>query len=218
MNASERYSRQAAIIPAERLAQCRITVVGVGAVGRPRPRHRGGKGAPRFWSLGIDFFVEESNLASQGYLERDLGRPKVEATAEACRRINGAIELDICNERFRRSMNVGNVVLAAVDTISCRRLIWESVKSRCDFFGDVRMTAEVIRVLTACDGAGREHYPRALFDQAEAYAGTCTSRMTIFGGNIGAGLLLSQFSRWLRGLPTDRDLTVNLLAAEMSVI
>ena len=217
MNASERYSRQAAIIPAERLAQCRITVVGVGAVGRQLAVQLAVMGAPSLTIVDFDV-VEESNLASQGYLERDLGRPKVEATAEACRRINGAIELDICNERFRRSMNVGNVVLAAVDTISCRRLIWESVKSRCDFFGDVRMTAEVIRVLTACDGAGREHYPRALFDQAEAYAGTCTSRMTIFGGNIGAGLLLSQFSRWLRGLPTDRDLTVNLLAAEMSVI
>jgi len=217
MNASERYSRQAAIIPAERLAQCRITVVGVGAVGRQLAVQLAVMGAPSLTIVDFDV-VEESNLASQGYLERDLGRPKVEATAEACRRINGAIELDICNERFRRSMNVGNVVLAAVDTISCRRLIWESVKSRCDFFGDVRMTAEVIRVLTACDGAGREHYPCALFDQAEAYAGTCTSRMTIFGGNIGAGLLLSQFSRWLRGLPTDRDLTVNLLAAEMSVI
>ncbi|KKM40603.1 hypothetical protein LCGC14_1563730, partial [marine sediment metagenome] len=172
-------------------------------------------GAPSLTIVDFDL-VEESNLASQAYLESDLGRLKVEATAEACRRINSSIALDIRNERFRRSTDVGNVVFGAVDTISCRRLIWESVKDRCDFFGDVRMTAEVIRVLTACDASGREHYPGTLFDQAEAYAGSCTSRMTIFGANIGAGLLLSRFSCWLRGLPTERDVVVNLLASEMT--
>ena len=33
-DAAERYSRQRDLVPAERLAQCRITVVGVGAIGR----------------------------------------------------------------------------------------------------------------------------------------------------------------------------------------
>ena len=34
---------------------------------------------------------------------------------------------------------------------------------------------------------------------------------------VGAGLMLNQYSRWLRDLPVDADLCVNLLASEMSV-
>ena len=217
MNPIERYSRQRDIVPADRLRDCRIAIVGVGAVGRQVALQLAAMGARALQLIDFDI-VEESNLASQGYLESDLGRPKVEATAEACRRINNSIELDIRSERFRRSTDVGNVVLAAVDTISCRRLIWESVKSRCDVFGDVRMTAEVIRVLTACDAAGREHYGGTLFDQADAHTGSCASKMTIFGASVGAGLLLHQFSRWLRGQRVDSDLIVNLSGSEMAVV
>jgi len=86
------------------------------------------------------------------------------------------------------------------------------------FFGDGRMTAEVIRVLTACDTDGGRGYPSTLFPRAEAHAGACTARMTIFTANVAAGLLISQFSRWLRGLPTCRDLTLNLLADELNVL
>jgi hypothetical protein len=30
-------------------------------------------------------------------------------------------------------------------------------------------------------------------------------------------LMVGQFAKWLRGLPADRDLTINLLAAELAV-
>ena len=35
--------------------------------------------------------------------------------------------------------------------------------------------------------------------------------------NIAAGLMVGQFARWLRGLGVERDLTLNLLAAELAV-
>jgi sulfur carrier protein ThiS adenylyltransferase len=56
-----------------------------------------------------------------------------------------------------------------------------------------------------------------LFESAEAYSGSCTAKSTIYCASIAAGLMLAQFTRWLRGLPVDRDLLVNLLAAEMTV-
>jgi sulfur carrier protein ThiS adenylyltransferase len=109
-------------------------------------------------------------------------------------------------------------VFACVDTIDARKLIWDSVKDNVSFFGDGRMTAEVIRILTACDTDSRQHYPSTLFTQAEAHAGACTSRMTVFAANVAAGMLIAQFSRWLRGLPTSRDLTLNLLADELNIL
>ena len=79
------------------------------------------------------------------------------------------------------------------------------------------MLGDVLRVLTVADPAGREYYPKTLFAQAEAQSGRCTSRSTIYAAGVTAGLMLHQFTRWLRQMPLDRDLSLNLLASEWSV-
>ena len=213
---SERYSRQKDIVPEEKLAQCKATVVGVGAIGRQVALQLTAIGIR--WLQLIDFdHVEETNLASQGYMEEDLGCPKVDATAFLCREINHSLEVQTFPVRFRRSMDIGNVVFACVDTIDARRLVWESVKDKVAFFTDGRMSAEVVRVLAACDPASRQHYPSTLFAAEQAYQGSCTAKTTIFTANIAAGLMLEQFTKWLRGLPVDPDIQLNLLTAELSV-
>ena len=215
VNAEERYSRQRDLVPMERLAVCKATVLGVGAIGRQVALQLAAMGVP--WLQLVDFdIVEESNLASQGYLEEDLGKMKVEATADLCRKINRNLEVHAVVDRFKRSMEVGNAVFVCVDRIETRQLIWEAVKGKADFFGDGRMSAEVLRVLTACDAAGRKHYPTTLFAAEEAYAGSCTAKTTIYCANVAAGLMLAQFAKWLRRLPVDTDLSLNLLACEMS--
>lgn len=133
------------------------------------------------WLQIIDFdVVEPSNLASQGYLEADLGKIKVDATADLCRKINSGLEIHVVPERFRRSMEIGNIVLCCVDTIDARRLIWQAVKNKVNCFFDARMSAEVLRVLTACDFESRKHYPATLFHAEEAYVGPCTAKTTIY--------------------------------------
>ncbi len=216
MNSTERYSRQIDIVPAERLATCTSTVIGVGAIGRQVALQLTAIGVP--WLQLVDFdVVEESNLASQGYLEADLGSLKVNATANLCRKVNSSLAMQTINTRFRRNMDIGNTVFCCVDSIEARRLLWEAVKDRCKFFSDGRMSAEVLRVLTACDTASREHYPTTLFAAGEAYAGSCTAKTTIYCANIAAGLMLAQFTKWLRNLPVEPASQVNLLPAEMTV-
>ncbi len=216
MNIEERYSRQRDIVPPERLTACKATIIGVGAIGRQVALQLTAMGIP--WLQLIDFdVVEESNIASQGYLEDDFGRPKIQATANLCQQINRQLEVHEINERFRRSMEIGNVVFCCVDSIDTRRLIWEAVKDRSSFFCDGRMSAEILRVLTACDAASREHYPTTLFSAGEAYVGACTAKTTIYCANIAAGLMLGQFTKWMRNLPVEPDVCMNLLAAELSV-
>jgi sulfur carrier protein ThiS adenylyltransferase len=79
------------------------------------------------------------------------------------------------------------------------------------------MSAEVIRVLTACDDPSRAYYPTTLFNPEEAYSGACTAKSTIFTANIAAGLMIAQFTKYLRRLPVDCDLQLNLLSAELTV-
>ena len=216
MSIDQRYSRQRDIVPPDRLAACKVTVVGVGAVGRQVALQLSAMGVS--WLQLVDFdVVEPSNLASQGYLEDDLGRPKAEATADLCGQINHLLEVHGVCGRFRRSMQIGDVLFCAVDSIDARRLIWDVVKGKVGFFADGRMTAEVVRVLAACDPASRDHYPGTLFSAEEAHAGSCTAKTTIFTANITAGLMIEQFTRWLRGLPVDADVQLNLLSSELTV-
>ena len=100
--------------------------------------------------------------------------------------------------------------------IETRRLIWNAVKDKAEFFCDGRMNAEVLRVLTACDPGSRQHYPGTLFPAEEAFVGPCTARTTIYCANIAAGLMIAQFTKYLRQLPVDCDVQLNLLTSELS--
>ena len=212
----ERYSRQRDIVPAERIAECKATVIGVGAIGRQVALQLAAIGIP--WLQLVDFDkVEWSNLASQGYLEGDMGKLKVNATSDMCWRINATVQIHAAPERFRRSMEIGNVVFCAVDSIQVRQLIWGAVADKVLFFSDGRMSAEVMRILTACDSNSRYHYPKTLFSAEEAYTGSCTAKTTIYCANIAAGLMLAQFTKYLRQLPVDADIQLNLLASEINV-
>ena len=216
MKDEERYSRQKDIVPAERIAACKVTVIGVGAIGRQAALQLTAIGVPSLQLIDFDL-VEVSNLASQGYLEEDLGMLKVEATATLCGKVHSGIEIVSVPERFRRSMEIGNVVFCCVDKIDVRRIIWEAVKDKVSFFCDARMSAEVLRVLTVCDSKSRAHYPTTLFRTEEAFAGPCTAKTTIYCANIAAGLMVSQFTKYLRRLPIEPDIQLNLLASELNV-
>ena len=216
MNIEDRDLRQRDIVPPERLAQCRVTVVGVGAIGRQVALQLAAMGVPWLHLVDPDT-VETVNLACQGYLQDDLGRPKVGATADLAQQINHLLEVYTSKERFRRSMETGNCLFCCVDSIETRRFIWEAVKDNVNFLTDGRMSAEVVRVVTVTDEVGPDHYPTTLFSAAQAQTGSCTAKSTIFTANIAAGLMLEQFSRWLRHLPVDADIQLNLLSSELTV-
>ena len=212
----ERFSRQADIVPRERILDCKATVIGVGAIGRQVAIQLTAIGVPHLQLVDFDH-VEISNLATQGYMQKDLERPKVDVTAEFVREINYDLHVEVLLDRFKRSTPVGNCVFCCVDSITTRRHIWDAVKDKANFFVDGRMSAEVLRVITACDEMGRQYYPQTLFTAEQAHAGPCTAKTTIYCANIAAGFMLAQFTKYLRLLPVDPDIQVNLLASEINV-
>jgi len=213
---SERYSRQIDIVPRERIMDCKATVIGVGAIGRQVAIQLTAIGVPVLQLVDFDH-VEISNLASQGYLQKDLKRPKVDVTAEFTREMNNDLNVEVIFERFKRSTPVGNCVFVCVDSIVIRKLIWDAVKDKVAFYCDGRMSAEVLRVITACDEKGRGYYPQTLFTAEQAQTGPCTAKTTIYCANIAAGFMMAQFTKYLRLLPVDPDIQVNLLASEINV-
>jgi len=225
LNLQDRDLRQRDLVPPGKLACCAALVIGVGAVGRQVALQLTAMGISNLTLVDFDT-VETVNLAPQGYAPEDLGRDKVRATAQWCLRLNPDLLIHPIGERFRRSSPKDLVcfgastellaVFCCVDSISTRALVWEAVKDRAGFFADARMSAEVVRVL-ASDHPGMDaYYATTLFAPDQAYTGACTAKSTIYTASIAAGFMLSQFTRWLRGLPLDRDLLLNLLAGELS--
>ena len=213
---NERYSRQQDIVPRDRILECKATVIGVGAIGRQVALQLTAIGIPVLQLIDPDT-VEISNLASQGYLHKDLNWPKVDTTGQYCRDINPDVHIETVLDRFKRNTAVGNCVFCCVDSIVTRKHIWDVLKDTVNFYCDGRMSAEVLRIVTACDNPSREYYPQTLFTAEQAHAGPCTAKTTIYCANIAAGFMLAQFTKYLRLLPVDPDVQVNLLAMEMNV-
>ena len=213
---SERFSRQTDIVPRQRILDCKATIIGVGAIGRQVAIQLTAIGIPEIQLIDFDE-VELSNVASQGYFDDDLERYKVDATADICQQINHQLNVEVVKDKFKRSMPVGNCVFVCVDSIVTRKHIWDALKDKVNFFVDGRMSAEVLRVVTACDDKSRSYYPSTLFTAEEAHAGPCTAKSTIYCANIAAGFMLAQFTKYLRLMPVDPDIQINLLASEINV-
>jgi sulfur carrier protein ThiS adenylyltransferase len=213
---NERFLRQADIVPQERIEKCRATVIGVGAIGRQVALQLTAIGIPYLQLIDFDH-VELHNLATQGYFVNDLTQPKVDATSVLCRQMSFDVTIEVILDRFKRGAPVGDCVFCCVDSITARKHIWDAVKDKVNFFCDGRMSAEVLRIITACDDKSRSYYPQTLFTQEQAQAGPCTAKSTIYCANIAAGFMLAQFTKYLRMLPVDADIQINLLASELNV-
>ena len=213
---SNRFDRQQDLVPQDRLRQTKATVIGVGAIGRQVALQLAAIGTPRLQLVDFDM-VDLTNVTTQGYLAADVGRPKVLAAAAAIAQIDPSIEVETIEDRYRPGIEIGDAVFCCVDSITARTAIWRSVAARCRFWTDGRMLGEILRILTVADEQGRNHYPMTLFAQAEAQPGRCTAHTTIYAAGIAAGLMVHQFTRWLRGIPVDHDVSLNLLAGELAI-
>lgn len=209
-----RFQRQSSLVPSERLSQVSATVIGVGAIGRQVALQLAAIGVPRLQLIDFDQ-VELTNITTQGYQVADLGKFKTTATREAAESLVPEISITELQDRFRPRHNTGSVIFCCVDSISAREAIWRAISAKCEFFVDGRMLGEVIRVLAISPPEMRDDYESTLFDQSEAHTGACTAQSTIYTANIAAGLMVHQFSRFLRRLPVERDLSLNLLASEL---
>jgi hypothetical protein len=213
---NDRFERQSELVPMEKLADRTVTVIGVGAIGRQVALQLAAIGVRRLELFDFDR-VESTNVTTQGYLASDVGLLKVEAAALAALQIEPALDVRTVADRYRAKYTVGDVDFCCVDSITARASIWRSVSDRCPFWADGRMLGEVIRVLAATDPQQRARYATTLFAQSEAQTGRCTSRSTIYAASIAAGLMVHQFTRWLRDIPIEPDFSLNLLASECAV-
>ncbi len=211
---SDRFLRQADIVPRDAIKDTPVTVIGVGAGGRNVGIQLAAIGVPKLQIIDFDK-VEGTNVTTQGYPRTDIGLPKVESLKKTILALTDDCVVECVNDRYRPDIEVHPVVFCCVDTISAREAIWRGAGKHAKFWTDARMLGETIRVLAACDEASRDYYPTTFFAESESNRGRCTAQSTIYAANISAALQVHQFTRWLRGFDIEPDATLNLLSGEM---
>jgi len=216
MKIENRDIRQREIVPPDAIKEMTVTVIGVGAIGRQVATQLAAMGIQNLQFIDPDVVAPE-NLAAQGFLETDLDELKVVAVQEACSRINSEINIEIIDGLYNDDIEVGNVVFCCVDSMMAREFIWDSVEEDVKLFLDTRMSAESMRILAVdTEGGDTFWYEETMFADEEAYGTRCTAKSTIYCANIAAGLAISEFTKWLRGMSVSKDKMLNLLSGEMA--
>ncbi len=212
--AKGRFLRQQGIINPDILRTQAATIIGVGAVGRQLAVQLASFGVPNIHLLDHDT-VEEHNITTQGYLQDDVGRSKVEACTQAILAVDKSVKIRAIATKYEPKLMQTDVIFCCVDSIEVRQQIWEAEKDRLAFWGDARMLGENIRVLAVGDAQGKEYYPKTFFTANQAERGACTQRGLIYTACVSASLLMQQYCKWLRKFPVNNDVIFNLLSMEL---
>lgn len=225
---SQRTLRFQDLLPLKLFTTTPVTIVGCGAIGRQVALTLAHMGVLTLTLIDPDT-ITGLNLGTQGWLPHQLGKKKVDALATDLRDIHSGITAGHSilprDARFRPDhLKEGHTVFCCVDDMDVRHAAFEAWKivvgeaaaPRYPFF-DARMGAEACHLFSAYDLKSVIVYDKSLFPQREAESLSCTACSTFYCAAIAANLLVSQYTKLLRKIPTDPHLTLNLLSMDLFV-
>lgn len=196
-----RFQVQNKFLPLTRIREEWVTVIGAG---RQVALQLVALGIPKL-SVIDPALVEPRHVTSQGYRADDVGKPKVDCIGDVCHQAEPRLDYTGVQDAFRPAMAVGSCVFCCVDSFTARKLIWLSVERRCQLWIDVRLESEAFRVFSAEDESSKRRYAATLAARAAKRRKASSSSICIAG--LAASLAVYQFTRYLRDLPLQHDVT-----------
>lgn len=190
------------IIPTKVLGEP-ITIIGAGALGSWSAKALARMGFGNLTVIDYDH-VDTVNLNSQGYKFSDVGLPKVEALKRAIDEETG-VKIKTILGKYERGIFPG-IVIAAVDNMKTRKLIWEEHKeiaAATKAIIDPRMGAEhaALFVVRPTNPEDIEGYPKSLFDDEDGVHEPCTAKATIYTAYLLSGLIVKAVKDLVTGKP-----------------
>lgn len=214
--ANSRFVRQEDFVPVNSLEGKKVTVIGVGAIGRQVALQLAAIGVRELTLIDFDS-VTPTNVTTQGFHSSDVGEEKVEVVEKSVKAVDPDIKVTAICDRFRPDHvdEESKIIFLCVDSVQARSEIWDVVQEIPGLvLVDGRMLGEVMRIITVSNTQSSMYYPSTLFHPSEAAKGRCTGQSTMYTANIAGGLMVHQMTRSLRGIPLDDDMCFNLLAGE----
>ena len=159
-------SRQAMLVPREKVEETKLVVFGAGSVGSHFVKTAAKTGFKDIEVYDFDV-VEEENIAAQAFDFEHIGKPKTEAIADIVKRGAG---MDIIqhNERVTEETEIipepNTVYVCVFDSFEARKLVFNKVKDYPTIFVDGRIGQHNIRhYLVDCSETKQvENYQKSL--------------------------------------------------------
>lgn len=187
----DHLTRQLDIIPVSELGMP-VNIVGCGAIGSFVALELAKMGISRIKVWDNDE-VSIENMNNQFYRFSDIGKPKAQALHNLVSDFTN-IRIAYHARLFKPEDAAGlqGILVSAVDTMSARRMIYESVKERPNALKmiiDPRMSAEFYQQYTV-DMKNPDWYDKVLFEDNEAMPTPCTAKSTIYTATLAAGMVV----------------------------
>jgi hypothetical protein len=188
-----------------------INIIGAGATGSILAFFLTKMGCNNIKIYDFDF-VEEHNFSNQLFKRQDLNLYKAEQTSKICEDFSG-VKIKFENCKYEKQALKGIVVIG-VDTMKCRKEIFEYCKTMKDVHWviDPRASAEQYRVYTIdmrlkCEQAfwEKHYYPDEHSEQT-----TCTASAIIYGVGFLVSTICNQIKRVLENQSYYREVIADI--------
>jgi hypothetical protein len=177
----EELIRQYDVIP-ENILETQITIIGAGAIGSFTCLALAKMG---FIDITVydDDEVNIENMNAQFYPTNHLGDLKVNALMELVHPFGGCL-IENKVARYKGEIKHDGIVISAVDSMSARKLIWDSHKDNpgTQLIIDPRMAAEYGRIFAMDPNSldDMKSYEKTLHSDEQAIQERCTAKSTIY--------------------------------------
>ena len=216
---TSQFWRQLDIVNMDNLRTMPIVVVGAGSVGSFTVLSLAKMGAENI-TVYDDDKVEPHNLPNQFFRMKDVGSKKVTALKKIVKDFTG-IEIKSIPGRFQMRHDLQGIVIATVDTMASREIIWKRAKMNpmVKLYVDSRMGAQVydIQSLRPTDMDAVKAYDGTWYDDKDAIQERCSEKAIIYTVMAMANILCNVVKRYVQAQDIPYRITGDCVTLMQSV-
>lgn len=210
------WNRQLGLIHPDKL-QMPILIVGAGSIGSWTALALSKLGCSNVTIMDGDV-IEEHNAGSQVYKASDEGMEKVQALTEKLRFLTDLMPTpvpnhwNIENPEHIKELDKYQIIISAVDNITVRAQLFNTLKGKNVFYIDGRMAGNALEIyMTKCDNEeDLKIYEQTLFTAEEETPVPCSERSVVYNVFIMGGLITDVVKKYANGEELPKELIMDL--------
>ncbi|HEY3294034.1 MAG TPA: ThiF family adenylyltransferase [bacterium] len=198
MDNSLRFLRQADAVDMSRLTSLGVTLIGLGSIGSFTALGLGKIGVCGLQAWDADV-VSPENVSCQLYGDDHIGMTKAGAMLQLMEQLGG--HTPNATAQLYTDQPLTEVVISAVDSMSARKQIWQSVRQKPDvkLYIDSRMALQTLVVYCVRPGIREERvaYSQTIVPDSETLQEPCTNRSIGYTSMMAGSILTGMIRRYV---------------------
>ena len=213
-----RFVRQQDAVNMKRLTSLGVTIIGLGAIGSTCAVWLGKMGCVGITAYDPDV-IQDFNWSNQMYRDGDIGSLKASALIDVMEQFGGHTPNAI--PRQYEDQPLTEVVIAAVDSMESRKIIWKSVREKSDvrLYLDARMGLETLIVYAIRPQIREDRvvYSQSLVPDDQALQEPCTARTICYTPLMASSIVCNFVKRFVNDEEMPRRVILDLATLTLMV-